>query len=241
MLSKTRGIVLHKIKYSDTSVIVHLYTEDFGKQVYLIKGAFSKKAKLKSVLFQPLTLLEIETVYRSNKNFQTLKEVKAEPLLLSISGNIIKSSIALFMAEILYKVLIEESGNKEKFEFLFNTIQLLDLSDHGINNFHLSFLIKFSKYLGFYPNNNYSQVNKYFDLINGSFVQFIPSHNHYLTEDLSELLSNFMNGMNGDHVFKLSNKARLCLLENLIDYYRIHVENLGSIKALSVLNDVFHS
>ena len=47
MLATTEGIVLHFIKYRESSVIATIYTRDFGRQNYLINSAYGKKSKNK--------------------------------------------------------------------------------------------------------------------------------------------------------------------------------------------------
>ena len=118
MLSKTRGIVLHQIKYSDTSIIVYIYTEKYGRQTYLIKGAKRKNAKIKANIFQPLFLFDLEVYHNPNKKFQKIKEVVINPVLNTVPNNIIKKSISLFIAEVLYKIIKEEEPNITLFEYI---------------------------------------------------------------------------------------------------------------------------
>ncbi|MCK7537534.1 MAG: DNA repair protein RecO C-terminal domain-containing protein [Marinilabiliales bacterium] len=120
---------------------------------------------------------------------QSVKEVRNAFVFSAIPYDLRKSSVALFIAEILYKTIREQEANYELFEYLFHTIQMLDLKPDGISNFHLYFLIQLTKYLGFYPANSYSEINPYFDLQNGSFVAIKPMHNLYLNPELSEILS----------------------------------------------------
>ena len=76
MYTKTRGIVLHTVKYSETSVIAKIYTERFGLVSYIIKGVRSVKSKTKASLLRPLTLLEMEVANRENKQLQFIKEFR---------------------------------------------------------------------------------------------------------------------------------------------------------------------
>ena len=73
MIYKTRGIVLRTVDYSDTSLIAKIYTEQFGIQSYLIKGAHRKNASIKANLFQPLALLELVVYKKEKKQLQVLK------------------------------------------------------------------------------------------------------------------------------------------------------------------------
>ena len=53
MYHKTRAIVLHCIKYSETSVIAKIYTEKLGMQSYMVKGVRAAKSKSKAAMLQP--------------------------------------------------------------------------------------------------------------------------------------------------------------------------------------------
>jgi len=74
MLEKTKGIVLHSIKYSDSGIVVHLYTSKFGRQSALIRGVGKKKTGKHNIMFQPLSFLEMEMYYKSSREMQLLKE-----------------------------------------------------------------------------------------------------------------------------------------------------------------------
>ena len=110
MLQKTRGIVLHSVTYSETSLVVKIYTEAFGLQSYLLKGAKGKRSSFRPVFFQPLNLLDA-VVYKNEKTaLQSMKEVQLAHPFRSIPFDIRKSSIALFLNEILYKSIREEEA-----------------------------------------------------------------------------------------------------------------------------------
>lgn len=77
MLQKTKGIVLHTLKYNDTSIIVDMYTELSGRASFLVTVPRSRKAAVKSVLFQPLSFIEFEADYRPNATLYRVKEAKS--------------------------------------------------------------------------------------------------------------------------------------------------------------------
>lgn len=241
MLHKTRGIVLHHIKYSETSVIVTIYTESFGRQSYIINGVRSKKAKIKANILQPLFLLDMEVYHKTKRDLQRVKEIQNAFVFSSLPYDIKKSTLAIFIAEILYKTIQEHEANSELFEYLFNSIQVLDLKEKGISNFHIYFLIHLTKFLGFYPDNNYSVTNCYFDLKAGNFVQVKPMHTFYLELDQSKYFSQFLKFSENQHEnLKLTYDERIVLLENVLDYYTLHNEGVSNIKSLGVLKEVFH-
>ena len=240
MLHKTKGIVLHHIKYSDSSVIAYIYTEVFGTQAYLINGIRNKNSKIKANLLQPLFLIDIITYHKSTRNLQRVKEIKNISPFASIPYDVVKSSIALFLAEVLYKTLREEEPDQGLFEYLFTTIQLLDIEKKQMANFHLLFLIQLTKYLGFFPDDNFSEINKYFDLKEGNFVPSQPFHPNFLSEDLSIYFSQLINSsFNQLYSINMNYKLRVNLLEKIIEYYQFHLENIKEIKSYNVLKSVF--
>ncbi|MBU8892996.1 MAG: DNA repair protein RecO [Bacteroidales bacterium] len=242
MIHKTRGIVLHYIKYSETSVIVTIYTESYGRQSYIINGVRSKKAKIKANILQPLFLLDMEVYHKPKNDIQRVKEIQNAYIFFSLPFDLRKSTLAIFIAEILYRTIQEQEPNKELFEYLYNSVQMLDLKEEGLSVFHIYFLLHLSKYLGFFPNNNYSEQNCYFDLKAGTFKQIKPVHTFCLAKDLSLLFSCLLDFSENQHESLTINYSnRIELLEKILEYYSLHSEGVSDIKSLSVLREVFHS
>ena len=140
MIYKLKAIVLHSIKYKENSSIVYLYTNGFGRQTYLINGLRSSKGKTKVNLFHSLFLLDIEAYHNPKSDIQRLKECQLTVPLQSIPFTLTKSSLALFISELLYKVIREEEPNTDLFDFLYHSIMMLDQLEDGVANFHLHFL-----------------------------------------------------------------------------------------------------
>jgi len=162
------------------------------------------------------------------------------PVHHDIPFNIIKSSIAIFLAEFLTKVLKEEEANPILFEFLHSSIQLFDQKLEGQANFHLVFLYELSKFLGFYPDTNYSEQNRYFNLRNGYYSGFKETDQTSLGSELSILLFQISKlGFQSLDKLELSRMQRTSLLEAIISYYRYHLPGVGEIKSLSVFNEIF--
>ena len=240
MLSKTRGIVLHTIKYGDTSLIAHIYTEQYGRQVYLVKGSYGKKASIKANMFYPLNLLDMEVYYKQNSELHKLKETQNNPVYFQIPFQPEKNAVAVFIAEVLFRTLREEEPNPTLFGFLFNSLQLLDLETKNIANFHMIFLIHLSKHLGFFPFNNFSETNSLFDLLNGRFETEAPLHGHFIHRNEGVIFSSFIEkGFNEIDTIIISRKLRHYMLEKLVEYYRLHISGMGNVKSLQVLKEVF--
>ncbi len=240
MLHKTKGVVLHHFKYSETSVVVHIYTDAFGRQAYLINGIRSRKSRHKMALLQPLSLVDMEVYHNPKKDLQRIKEFSASVALQSIPYDMSKTAISFFLAEILFLSLREVEPNSKLYEFLYNSVVTLDVTEN-LAIFHAVFLLRLSKHLGFYPINNYSSDCGYFNLKSGKFVASPPPHPHFMVPELAAVFSKlFLIGLADEKFPVFDAWTRNELLDKLVEFYRLHVEGLGNIKTLGVLREVFH-
>lgn len=227
MLHKTRGIVLNYLKYGETSIIVRIYTEALGLQSYIVNSVRSVKSKNKIALFQPLTLLELDVYYKEQADLHRIKELKCAEPFSSIPFDFRKSGIALFMTEVLVKSLKREEENEPLYRFLHHAILLLDHMPKGYGNFPIQFLLKLSTYLGFAPGTAdelYGQVHA-----GGNTADFAREEKQLLQAFLQE-------GFEND--IRLSAEQRRHILQNILRFYRLHVDNFGELKSLSVLQEV---
>jgi len=238
-LEKTSGIILHTTKYSETSLIVKIITPDFGVQSYIVNGVRSKKSKFKASIFQPLALVDLIVSHTDKVKLQRISEINLLYPYIDIPYNIVKSSIALFLTEVLYKAVKEQHSDENLFEFIKNSLQLLDLKHENCSNFHVFFMISLSRYLGFFPEGKFSNVNSVFDLQEGRFVAQIPSHSNYLNTIQSNLLNELIEAeYTTIHLLKINKDQRKQLLQSIIKFYQLHITSFGEIKSMEVLEEV---
>ena len=240
MLHKTRGIIFNAFKYSDNSLIAKIYTEEFGLQSYLINSVHGKKASTKVAVLQPLTLVDCVVYRKEKKQLQRVKEIKCSHPYITIPSEISKSSILIFLNEILYKSICEEEKDEELFEFIHTSLQVLDLKIKNCSNFHLLFLVQLTKHLGFLPAGKFSDDTPYFDLQSGNFKALEPKHPFHMSRAQSEKFSELLD-LSHEKLssFQVSNKERKSLLEKTITYYELHLANLHEIKSHKVLEEIF--
>lgn len=235
MLHTTRGIVLRTIRYNDKAVIANIYTELFGLQGYLIHTGKNKK----SALLQPLTCLEITVENKANKSLQRIKEARCYPQFTDIPYNTSKSSLAIFIAEVIYRSVKEEESNLPLFEFLHSSILLLDEEKNNCSNFHLSFLVQLSQYLGFFPGNEYSETEPIFDLEEGIFFSGKPIHPNFIAGETAHCFALLMsNPLNQHASININKTQRKELLSALMDYYRMHLQGMNEVRSHKVLEEV---
>ena len=240
MIESTKAIVLHQIKYSDSGIVVQLYSHKYGRIACLIKGLRSKKSGKHNVLFQPLSILDMVIYYKASREVQIMKDFSASYSPADIYSDIRKSSVALFLGEVLTSVLKEESPNIAMFDFLENSIIYFDSCSENYANFHLTFLAGLSSYLGFEPGKADTQENTYFDMLNGNFIQHPPAHGNYAGPEISDILAAlFSSSYENMGKIMLKGAVRNEVLDYLMKYFSIHLPGLKSINSLIVLKEVF--
>ena len=240
MLEKTRAILLHQIKYTDTGIVAQLYTRKFGRQSFLVRGMRNRKTGKHNVLFQPMSILDLEMYYKASREMQVMKEFSSTYTPYNIYSDIKKSSVAIFLGEVLTSVLKEESPHEEMFDYIEEAIVYFDQSIEGYANFHIALLSGLSSYLGFEPSPRSLADDAYFDMINGIFVRIPPVHGNYANREVSDVLACFFEA-SYDSVssISLTGAQRNEVLETMVRYYSLHLPGLKKIKSLDVLKEVF--
>jgi DNA repair protein RecO (recombination protein O) len=223
MLYKTEGIVLNFIKYKESSVIVKIYTELFGFQSYIVNGVRSKSSKNRIALLQPLTVLDLIVYHKSQNGINRISDLKCAAPFKSIPFDVKKSSIALFITEILIKTLKEPQPNTDLFQYLKRTVITFDELQTGYENLHLHFLFDFSRFLGFLPSN-------FEDLAEAS--SGLATFSKEESESIYEVFF-----CTNDKI-KILNKTRRLLLDYLLQFYKVHVENFGEVKSIKILREL---
>mgnify|MGYP006281671889 FL=1 len=240
MIQKTQAIVLRPIKYGEANLIVHGYSEHYGRLSFFAQNVRSKNSRMKANLFQPLHILDIEMYYKNKPQLQRIKEARNAWPYRSLFDDYRKRSMGLFLAELLYRCIQEQEPNPDLYHFITNNLKIFDLKERGLANFHLYFMLQLTKYLGFYPQNNYDQYNPYFNGLKGQFTPFTPIHKHYLEKKESTAFSKLLQYSENQHEsLSLDRDTRLKLLYGLLDFYYIHNEGMGHVNAFEILKETF--
>ena len=240
MLTKTQAIVLHTIKYGETRIIVDMFTRTHGRLSFIVNIPKSIKAKTKKQFFQPLNILEIEVDVRQKVQLQKLSDVRLASPFSSIPFNPHKLSISLFIAEFLYYALRSEQQNALLYDYVESSILWLDSQDDRYANFHLVFLMRLSRFLGFYPNLDHYQTGDYFDLRESMFLPTPPLHRDFLYPQEAEKVQLMMRmDYPTMHLFKMTHQERNRLLEVTITYYRLHLTDFPELKSIAVLQELY--
>mgnify|MGYP005991288401 CR=1 FL=1 len=226
MLLTTNAIVLSALKYKDSSLIVSCYTKELGVQSYILHHIFkAKKGKLNPAYFQLLTQLEVQTNYKPNQSLHKITEVKLHHLYTSMHTNVYKSAVSMFIAEVLQNILKEEEKNIELYRFLEASLLWYDLHEFNAN-FHLTFLLKLSQYLGVYPD---------IDTLHLNFFNY-EKDNHKI-DVLKKLLGIHLDDL---HTIKINAQMRQDILNEILHYFSVHLGDFKKPKSLKILHDIFN-
>ncbi|MBU2526603.1 MAG: DNA repair protein RecO [Bacteroidetes bacterium] len=237
MRIQTKAIVISSLKYGDNSLIVKCFTRSSGMKSYLIRGVLSAKSKkFKSAFFQPLTLLELTAIHKDKGTLEQILEVQLDEALKTIHFQIEKSSVAVFLSEILNMSIREEATHKDMYDFLASEIIRFDALPVQ-PDFHHLFLIRLSKYLGFFP--DIEDTGLYFDLLEGRLQQGYNTKQMLNAQQTATFIAYVARtekaySENTDNI-----GHRKEMLDHLLRYYAMQLEGFKNPKSLTVLREIF--
>jgi DNA repair protein RecO (recombination protein O) len=222
MLFTTEGIVISYIKYGETSVIARIYTRDFGLRSYIQNGTRSLKGN-KVALFQPLSVIHLVVYHKENTEINRISEIRSGHPLISMRIERNKMVIAFFLSEIIAKAVKEAGPDEGLYYFLKESITTLESASGNFLNFHLTFLIRLSSYLGFYPSTE------------EHLFEFTPAHS--FTEEEKTIVIKFIHAQY-DEKIDLRNTLRRKILNLLLHFYASHIEGWGTVNSVKILEEV---
>ncbi len=239
MKERLKGIVLQHHAYSDTSLIVKVFTESLGLQSYLIKGAYNPKGKLRAAFFQPMTMIEFVAEMKPGRDLHYMSEIGVGAVYHSIPFDMEKNAVSLFISELLAKTILGQETQPALYDFIYQSMLWLDLSRSAIANFPLYFCFEYSRYLGFYPGLERANNEEIFDLMEGSYRNARPAHGYYVDGPLSlKIRDTALTKLEELHNLNLTNNERRELLKEILIYYRLHLPGFNGLKSHEVLREV---
>jgi len=235
----TDGIVLRRLPYTGSSVILSIYTRKFGQVAFMARGMSRKGGAMSKAATAPLSRVEVLCTFRENRDMQTLRGIRLNPDAVFFDGQPQKAAVAMFMAEVLYKTLREEAPDEDLFAFIDEAVAYF-AREPFTADFHLIFLMHLTRYFGFFPSGNQGSETPRFDLAEGLFTfRAATPDGKVLDKDRSACLYRLSKTDFGEKPEGLTNVQRRRLLGDLLVYYSLHLEGMGKINSLSVLTEVF--
>ena len=190
-------------------------------------------------MLQPLHLLDMVVYHKVNTSLQRVSELKTSPIFRTIPYDIVKSSIIMFLNEVLYKSIRQQHTDENLFDFIFSAVCWFDECGTASASFHLAFLLKLSRFLGFAPSLESKNGQDYFDLQEGAFRSQPPVHPHFMSkEDALHFISLFSTPFDKIPEIKFNNTTRRLLLDKILIFYTLHTASFGEINSHHILEDV---
>ena len=243
MLFYTKGIILKAVKFSETTIIATIYTDQFGLQQYKIPGVrkVAKKGLNKGVYFQPAAILNIEVYNNETKKLQYIKEFSWGYLYHYTFFDVIKNAICNYLVEIVLNTISQPEQNHFLYIFLENLLIDIDQSNKDeIANIPIFFLLKFAAYLGIEIENNTNEDLLFLDLKQGIFVANYTQDIYHLDAQYTAIIKQFIKS---NFIAELKNiliskKQRLVILQFLQLHYSLHGKDITHLKTLPILQQV---
>ncbi len=238
MEERTRGIVLRRVRYGDTGVIVDIFTASRGSVSFLAHGG--RKGRPASTALAPLAIVEVGFRWRPQRALQTLDDAHTAAPYATLASDPAKMTTGMFLQEFLYHALKHEVANRPLFDYIVTGLTWLDRNGSGVANFHLAFVIRLTRYLGLWPSAEHWREGCVFDLKEGEMASHVPAHRFWLPpREASALPYITRMTFRSMRLFKLSRTQRNAILDAVIAYYRLHVPGFPELKSVAVLREMY--
>ena len=238
-LSKSRAIVLHLTRQGDSGAVVHVVDSEAGRQGLFVRG-LGKGRGVSVATFHNLAILDTVTYATPRSSLLYLREYASAVPLNGIRSDLAKSTVALFISEVLYRTLRSDDGDPDLFRWLVESIVRFDAAEGSVANFHLWWMAGYCIRSGFRPQDNWSPERPLFDMVSASFVASPASSESCLSPEESRLLHLLLNSSLEEALaIPLSASRRRSFSENMLKYLSIHFGVRLEVKSLEVLHAVF--
>ena len=241
MIFTTKGIVLQCIKYGETSIIAHIFTELFGRQSYLVNGVRTSGKTGKAHFFQPSSILEMQVYHNELKNLQRIKDMRWSVLYRHILHDVTRNAVALYMVELLQRSLKQPEANPDLFNFCEDSFLYLDEANEAITaNFPLYFALQLAPFLGFRIQDTYSETKNIFNIHEGNFSEKNSPDINAASTETSYYISQLLKAIHPDGLEEIliNRKIRKTILQTMESFYAWHIPEFGTMKTLPVLSEI---
>ncbi|MBP5560681.1 MAG: DNA repair protein RecO [Muribaculaceae bacterium] len=240
MVETLHGIVLNVVKYNDRHHIARIYTRERGMMSFLVQQGNTPAARQRRALFMPLSPIAFEAHLTPQRDIHSLHGTRRTAVPVSISSEPTKTTIALFLGELLSRVIIEQERNEPLYDFLEASIDLLENATRGVANFHICFLYHLGQFIGIQPDTGSYAPERWFDMDEGTFTTAVPSTHRGLPPEQARVI-HLLSRMTfaNMHLFRFNHHERNAMLDTILSYYRLHHSALGAMRSPDVLKQLF--
>lgn len=240
MGEKINGVVLNVRKYNDKNNIVTLYTRERGRMAFISPVGSGKASNVRRARLQPLAVIATELNYKPTSELQRLGSITSTEIWSDLYFNPTKRAIVLFLSEFLYKLLNASMADPALFDFLIDSLRLLDSMEKGVSDFHIPFLVALLTYSGIQPDISNYREGYVFEFPSGTYVNELEAKGPGIAGEEAKAVK-FISRINFSNIknLRLNSLNRRRILYGILNYYSYHYPGLGSLKSLEILQEIF--
>lgn len=151
VIAKTQGVVLRTRRMGETSKLVTLYTEGYGKLKVTAKGARRPKSKFGGAL-EPLVEVQVVCYVRDDRDLQTLTDAEVVRVYASLSRDLERLSYASAGCEMVERLTIEHEPNLRLYRCLTGLLGgMEEVAPGQIESLFWYFQLRAAEALGYRP------------------------------------------------------------------------------------------
>jgi DNA repair protein RecO (recombination protein O) len=240
VIEKSEGVMLRTVPYAESSLIARIYTRREGLQSFIMGGARKTGKGGAAALFQPLTAVDLVYYQTRQRGLRRLKEIAPRTHYQTIPYEVEKVAIAIFIAELLSLSVKEGESDEDLFDFLENAIRVLDEKETGYEAFHLLFMVKLTRFLGIYPNDDAFREGCRFSLSHGTYVTTTTEQDIQLDAGQTGMLHRLQHTAFEDlDRLGFARRERTALLDSLVLYCELQLRQQMKMKSHRILQEAF--
>ncbi len=235
-LHTTRAIVLRTFRHGDSSVVLKAYTEAFGTRSYMVRP--SKRGAVRPAHLQPLARLELVVSESGERDLQRLLEARLFDTYNGAAGDQARAMILFFAQEVFYRTLKEETPDPALFNDVLLLLEEIDTGDRP-GRLPLLLLARLARHLGILPELPHPDEDR-FDMQDGRFFSGSPPHAFCMDPRIASAFASLLHSELHGSEMPLDAAVRRDLLDQVLIYYRMHIEGFGQLRSLDVLHALLH-
>lgn len=221
---KSQGIVLRCSKYSENNYIAQILTREAGKLSFAVYAPQSRRARIRTSMLQPLTLLEIDFDSKPSRTVQQIKDAK--PLSMGVLSPA-KISVAMFVSDLVCCTTVDGNADLILYNKVLDVVKSLNSYTAVDGHFAIRFLLDYADALGFNP------VRDFENVVLREFVGTLVEQRE------RELFIRLVDAASGGNVNIFNHSERKSLLRILLLYYQMNLPDMPAVKSLDVLEEMY--
>jgi len=241
MNEKVTCISLRAVAYSDTGVMLTVWTRELGLlSVAVSLGASREARRRRALMLPPMAFEAVAHRKTPSSDVARLSDVRALPGFSSLTLSPMRTVVATFLAECLSLLLRNSTPDRLLSDFIFTSwLKLATAGNRALANFHIAFLTKLLRFLGIEPDFSTFRKGYCFDMRDAVFCPAMPVHGHGLDPQRARLAALFLRlDMDGIARLPLSREIRNLSVDTILDYLTVHHTPLSSLRSLSILREI---